>query len=235
MPEVRAAGGRLPARALRVVPRREARGIQLQEAQILPLLRSRRQDEAPAQSAGDRGCRYISRSPVTGERLALTASGHVRYALKTPYLDGTTHIVLEPLDLMARLAALVPPPRMHQTRFHGVFAPRSTLRAAVKPAHRDVGAAKPPPADPGRAPTPRHVAMSWARRLKRVRYRDRPLRALRRHPQVHRQHRGASAHREDPLASRAHGGAAAQARVAAGGAGATAAVHLAVNSKRGSR
>jgi hypothetical protein len=29
--------------------------------------------------------------------------------------------VLEPLDLMARLAALVPPPRMHLTRFHGVF------------------------------------------------------------------------------------------------------------------
>jgi len=33
------------------------------------------------------------------------------YALKTAYRDGTTHIVLEPLDLMARLAALVPPPK----------------------------------------------------------------------------------------------------------------------------
>lgn len=59
------------------------------------------------------------------ERLALTSSGHVCYALKTPYRGGTTHIVLEPLDLMARLAALVPPPRMHLTRFHGVFATRS--------------------------------------------------------------------------------------------------------------
>jgi len=65
------------------------------------------------------------------ERLPLTASGHVRYALETPYRDGTTHIVLEPLDLMARLAALVPPPRMHLTRFHGVFAPHSKLRAAL--------------------------------------------------------------------------------------------------------
>ena len=46
------------------------------------------------------------------ERLALTASGQVRYTLKTPYRDGTTHIVLEPLELMARLAALVPPPRL---------------------------------------------------------------------------------------------------------------------------
>jgi hypothetical protein len=45
--------------------------------------------------------------------LALSASGQVRYQLKTPYRDGTTHIVLAPLDFMARLAALVPPPRMH--------------------------------------------------------------------------------------------------------------------------
>jgi hypothetical protein len=43
---------------------------------------------------------------VASERLALTSSGQVRYTLKTPYRDGTTHIVLEPLDLMARLAAL---------------------------------------------------------------------------------------------------------------------------------
>ena len=43
---------------------------------------------------------------MASERLALTSSGQVRYTLKTPYRDGTTHIVLEPLDLMARLAAL---------------------------------------------------------------------------------------------------------------------------------
>jgi hypothetical protein len=118
----------------------------------------------------ERLCRYVSRPPVASERLALTASGQVRYTLKTPYRDGTTHIVLEPLDLMARLAALVPPPRMHLTRYHGVFAPHSKLRAAVTPAHRGRGAPKPPApaADPAKPPTPRHVAMNWARRLKRV-------------------------------------------------------------------
>ena len=57
----------------------------------------------------ERLCRYVSRPPVVTERLALTPSGQVRYALKTPYRDGTTHTVLEPLELMARLAALVPP------------------------------------------------------------------------------------------------------------------------------
>jgi hypothetical protein len=101
--------------------------------------------------------------------MALTSSGHVRYTLKTPYRDGTTQIVLEPLDLMARLAALVPPPRMHLSRFHGVFAPHSKLRAAVTPARRGIGALKQPAAcDEAPPPTPRHVAMNWARRLKRV-------------------------------------------------------------------
>ncbi len=102
----------------------------------------------------ERLCRYVSRPPVASERLALTASGQVRYTLKTPYRDGTTHIVLEPLDLMARLAALVPPPRMRLTRFHGVFAPHSKLRAAVTPAHRGLGAAQKPPADPAQPPPP---------------------------------------------------------------------------------
>jgi hypothetical protein len=52
-------------------------------------------DIAPNERAKlERLCRYVSRPPVAGERLALTASGLVRYTLKTPYQDGTTHIVL---------------------------------------------------------------------------------------------------------------------------------------------
>jgi hypothetical protein len=76
--------------------------------------------------------------------------------------DGTTHIVLEPLDLMARLAALVPTPRMHLTRYHGVFAPHSQYRAAVTPAHRGRGAPQPlvSGAEAAKASPPRHVAMS---------------------------------------------------------------------------
>jgi len=52
-------------------------------------------------------------------RLSLTARGLVRYTLKTPYRDGTTHVIFEPLDFIARLAALVPKPRVHLTRYHG--------------------------------------------------------------------------------------------------------------------
>jgi hypothetical protein len=110
----------------------------------------------------------VSRPPIAVERLALTSSGQIRYQLKTPYRDGTTHIVLEPLDLMARLAALVPPRRMHLTRFHGVFAPHSKLRAAVTPAHRGVGSQDQAKQAIDKPMTPRHVAMTWAQRLKRV-------------------------------------------------------------------
>jgi len=59
----------------------------------------------------ERLCRYIARPAVSEQRLSLTAQGKVRYQLKTPYRDGTTHVIFEPLDFIARLAALVPKPR----------------------------------------------------------------------------------------------------------------------------
>jgi hypothetical protein len=84
-------------------------------------------------------CRYVSRGPLAEDRLTLSASGQVRDGFKTPWRDGTTHVVLEPLDFIARLAALVPPPRRHLTRYHGVFAPHSGLRALITPAGRGKG------------------------------------------------------------------------------------------------
>ena len=45
--------------------------------------------------------------------------------LKTSYSNGTTHVIFETLDFIARLAALVPKQRVNLTRFHGVFAPNS--------------------------------------------------------------------------------------------------------------
>jgi len=64
--------------------------------------------------------------------LAITTYGKVRYQLKTPYRDGTTgdrrsHAIFESLDFIARLAALVPKPRVNLIRFHGVFAASSTV------------------------------------------------------------------------------------------------------------
>ena len=62
-------------------------------------------------------CRYISRSAVSEKRLALTPNGNICYQLKTPYRDGTTHVIFEPLDFLARLAALVTRPRVNLIRF----------------------------------------------------------------------------------------------------------------------
>ena len=84
-------------------------------------------------------CRYISRPAVSEKRLSLTPNGNVRYQLKTPYRDGTTHVIFEPLDFVARLAALVPKPRVNLTRFNGVFAPNSKHRALVTLARRGRG------------------------------------------------------------------------------------------------
>ena len=118
----------------------------------------------------ERLCRYVSRAPLAVDRLALSASGQVRYALETPWRDGTTHVVLEPLDFIARLAALVPPPRRHLTRYHGVFAPHSGLRALITPAGRGRGSHSTDSTAQGAEPPrlPRHVALRWAQRLERV-------------------------------------------------------------------
>ena len=70
----------------------------------------------------ERLCRYISRPPVAIKRLSLSRHGKVVYTLKTPYRDGTTQVVFEPIDFIARLAALVPKPRVNLTRYHGVNA-----------------------------------------------------------------------------------------------------------------
>ena len=70
----------------------------------------------------ERLCRYITRPAVSEQRLSLTPNGNDRYRLKTPYRDGTTHAIFEPLDFIARLAALVPRPRVNLTRFRRVRA-----------------------------------------------------------------------------------------------------------------
>jgi hypothetical protein len=55
--------------------------------------------------------------------MALTSQGNVRYTLNTPYQGVTTHIILQPLDFIACLAALVLKPLVNLTRFYVVFAP----------------------------------------------------------------------------------------------------------------
>jgi len=81
----------------------------------------------------ERLCRYLARPPLSHERLTETPNGKLRLAFKKPWRDGTQAVVLTPMDLIGRLCAIVPPPRMHLTRFHGVFAPAAKLRCEIVP------------------------------------------------------------------------------------------------------
>jgi hypothetical protein len=137
--------------------------------------------EAHQRDKLERLCRYVSRPAVSEKRLALTSNGNIRYQLKTPYRDGTTHIIFErggppPLDFIAKLAALVPKPRTNLTRFHGVFVrgghpPNSKYRVRLTPAKRGRGRKRREPTGGNwldKTPAERHVAMTWMQRLKRV-------------------------------------------------------------------
>jgi hypothetical protein len=55
-------------------------------------------------------CRYVLRPAVAQDRLRLSEDGRVVLELKATWSDGTSHLVFDPLDLLARLAALVPRP-----------------------------------------------------------------------------------------------------------------------------
>ena len=110
-------------------------------------------------------CRYIARPAIANERLKRNRAGQIVLQLKSPYKDGTTHIVMEPLEFMERLAALVPRPRLHLIRFHGVLAPNARLRSKIVPAPAPPATESPSEDAHGQGETPR---MSWARMLKRV-------------------------------------------------------------------
>ena len=111
----------------------------------------------------ERLCRYITRPAIANERLKRDGSGDVVLQLKSAWRDGTTHIRMSPLEFMQRLAALVPRPRLHLIRFHGVLAPHAGLRAAIVPGLADNTSER---ADEHAHGAP--ARMGWARLLKRV-------------------------------------------------------------------
>ena len=59
--------------------------------------------------------------------------GRVCYRLKRPIADGRTELLLAPTEFLRKLASLIPPPRHHLVRFHGVFAPNAAWRKEVVP------------------------------------------------------------------------------------------------------
>jgi len=84
--------------------------------------------------AGDRDrlehlCRYVLRPPLAQQSLTLTPEGNVILRLRRPWRDGTRAIRFEPSELLERLAAMVPKPRVNLLIYHGAFAPHAHRRA----------------------------------------------------------------------------------------------------------
>ena len=92
--------------------------------------------------AGDRKrlehlCRYVLRPPIAQERLELTAEGKVLLRLRRPWGDGTRAIRFEPIELLEKLASMVPKPRVNLLLYHGMFAPHARNRpGAVRSAQQ---------------------------------------------------------------------------------------------------
>jgi Putative transposase/Transposase zinc-binding domain len=109
----------------------------------------------------ERLIRYTARGAVSLERLTQDANGDLVYTFTHPWSDGTTGIRLSPMELLEKLAALVPLPRVHLVRYGGCLAPHSHLRGAIIPTPRQQGVDE----EQTETASPR---WSWARLLKRV-------------------------------------------------------------------
>ena len=87
--------------------------------------------------------------------------GKIVCQLKTPYRDGTPHLIFTPLELLQRLTALIPRPRINLIRYHGILAPNAKDRGQVIPKNQNKTPTQEPQAQSSYRP-------SWAKLLKRV-------------------------------------------------------------------
>jgi hypothetical protein len=55
----------------------------------------------------------------------------LNWQLKTPYRNGTSHVIFEPVDFIANLAALVPKLQVNLTHYHNVLLHRIFIRVAA--------------------------------------------------------------------------------------------------------
>jgi hypothetical protein len=85
----------------------------------------------------ERLARYALRPPLSLERLRRLPGGRIAYRLKYVSRGRGKHRVMTPMEFMARLSAIVAPPRYPLVRYGGVLAPRSKWRGDVVPSPRE--------------------------------------------------------------------------------------------------
>jgi hypothetical protein len=114
----------------------------------------------------ERVCRYALRPALAEERLSRTPEGDVAVQLRRPWADGTTALVFTPNAFLARVAVLVPRPRVNLPLYLGVLAPRAAWRSEVVP-QRVPPATEPVTLSPA-SPGPCHRGWRWADLMRRV-------------------------------------------------------------------
>jgi hypothetical protein len=121
----------------------------------------------------ERVCRYALRPPVAHDRIHLTEHGQVRLDLRHRWADGTTHLLFEPVELLERLAALTPRPRINLVLYYGVLGARSAWRSRLAEPEASagpMGAASVTRAEMTEAATPcraRPSNLLWAQLMQR--------------------------------------------------------------------
>ncbi len=139
----------------------------------------------PESATSWKGCVFIYHDLPYRKNACRTSAGNIRYPLRTPYSDGTTHVAalthpyasrhsciqahhIQPAGFHCQLASPVPKPRVNRTRFHGVIGgmphhPDSKHRALITPAKHDKGNTREQNSKTDdRTPAIRHAAMTWA-------------------------------------------------------------------------
>jgi hypothetical protein len=133
-----------------------------QDPLLAKLLTAATAGAAPAGPASKRQPIRIVLAP--DGRLHILPEGAVRLDFKKPWSDGTSSVDLAPLALIARLAALVPPPRRHLTRYCCVLSSHASLRSQVVPQTEAEAPATEKPEKPAR--TSKYIP--WAELLHRT-------------------------------------------------------------------
>lgn len=110
-------------------PRREASAIEHGGFNLHASVRISADDDL----GRERLCRYCARPAFSLDRFRVLAGGRVAYRTKKLGAGRAKHRVMTPLELLARLAALVPPPRYPLVRYHGVLAPHAAWRREIVP------------------------------------------------------------------------------------------------------
>jgi hypothetical protein len=96
----------------------------------------------------ERLCRYGARPALASSRFRKLSDGRIAYRVKYADKGKAKHRIMTPVELLARISALIPPPRYPLIRYHGVLAPASMWREHVipKPPDKDFSCPRRDPA-----------------------------------------------------------------------------------------